>query len=404
MRIRSIHQFLYNFVYLSDDWGNKSAVQKAGNREMQVHGRDASLPKAGDPSLYDMQGTPILVLPCVVKEIDTMKTARDMRKPRLAIFAALAEYFEDIFREKAKEHHVNYKWFLLLFPGYLMYILVSSLVMYIYILIYEVPEDDFTAVNLTVSTQIYYLIFVLLRGRPILKKLYEERPLSEAPFYLRAYFLHSAVEFAYLQCFNRLVGDKNDDLSVSKEEQKLLRKAAKTIFWPTDTKMPWELKMPKLTFWQRVKNAFWLFIGFHDKLPLRWSEKEVLEDYKRLSPQDKAYLMSSLRHVIYVFNSEYFEVPRKNIPGLDTIELTAKDAAIGKQLETLYGPFGKGVLSIRDYFSLFPSVEHAYAAFYHVLRRTWEKMRLKDVRDGHSLVMAFLILAEGTYHPEKVTL
>jgi hypothetical protein len=333
-----------------------------------------------------------------------METTRDIRRPRPAIFAALTEYFEDIFREKAKEHYVNHKWFLLLFPGYLIYVLVSSLVMYIYLLIYEVPQDDFTDLGLTFYTQICYLIFILLRGRQILRKLYEERPLSEAPFYLRAYFLHSAAEFAYLQCLNQLVEDRDDDLRVSKEEQKLLRKATKTIFWPTDTKMPWELKMPKLTFWQRVKNAFWLFIGFHDKLPLRWNEKEVLENYRRLSPQDKIYLMSSLRHVIYVFNTEYFEVPRRNILGLDMTEWTAQDTAMDKWLEALYGPFGKGVLSISDYFSLFPSVEHAYAAFYHVLRRTWEKMRLQDVRAGHSLVMAFLILYRGSYRSKAVTL
>jgi len=349
-------------------------------------------------------GHSVVILPCGLKAIPVMETTRDIRKPRPAIFAALAEYFEDIFREKAKEHYVNHKWFLLLFPGYLIYVLVSSLVMYIYLLIYEVPQDDFTAVGMTVYTQIYYLIFILLRGRQILRKLYEERPLSEAPFYLRAYFLHSAVEFVYLQCLNQLVEDRDDDLRVSKEEQKLLRKATKTIFWPTETKMPWELKMPKLTFRQRVKNAFWLFIGFHDKLPLRWNEKEVLENYRRLSPQDKIYLMSSLRHVIYVFNTEYFEVPRRNILDLDTIELTAQDTAMDKWLEALYGSFGKGVLSISDYFSLFPSVEHAYAAFYHVLQRTWEKMRLQDVRAGHSLVMAFLILYRGSYRSKAVTL
>jgi hypothetical protein len=333
-----------------------------------------------------------------------METTRDMRKPTQAIFAALAEHFEDIFRKKAKEHYVNHKWFLLLFPGYLIYVLISSLIMYIYLLIYGVHKDDFTDVSLTVSTQMYYLTFILLRGRQILRKLYKELPLSKAPFYLRAYFLHSAVEFAYLQCLNRLVEDRDDELRISKEEKKLLRKATKTIFWPTDTKMPWEVKMPKLTFWQRFKNAFWRFIGFYDKLPLRWDEKEVLEEYRRLSPQDKIYLMSSLRHVIYVFNSEYFEVPRRNILGLDTMESTAQDTVMDKQLDTLYGSFGKGVLSISDYFSLFPSVEHAYAAFYHVLRRAWEKMCLKHVRDGHSLVMAFLILQRGSYRPREVIL
>jgi len=333
-----------------------------------------------------------------------MRTTRDVRQPSQAIFATLAEYLEDIFREKAKEHYVNYKWFLLLFPGYLIYVMISSLIMYIYLLIYGVPKDDFTDVSLTVSTQMYYLTFILLRGREILKKMYKEQPLSEAPFYLRAYFLHSAVEFAYLQCLNRLVEDREDELRVSKEEKKLLRNATKTIFWPIDTKMPWELKMPKLTFWQRFKNAFWRFIGFRDKLPLRWNEKEVLEDYRRLSPQDKLYLMSSLRHVIYVFNNEYFEVPRRNILGLDTTEWTAQDTAMDKRLVALYGPFSKGVLSISDYFTLFPSVDHAYAAFHHVLRRTWERMRLQYVRDGHSLVMAFLILLRGSYQSKEVTL
>jgi hypothetical protein len=333
-----------------------------------------------------------------------METTRDMLKPKSAVFSALAEYLEDIFREKAKEHHVNYKWFLLLFPGYFIYVLVSSFVLYVYLLIYEVPEDDFEPLALTVYSQIYYLIFILLGGRQVLRKLYKERPLSEAPFYLRAYFLHSAVEFAYLKCLNQLVADEGDELRVSKEERKLLRKATKSIFWPTDIKMPWQLKMPKLTFWQRVKNAFWVFINFDDKLPLRWKEKEVLEDYKRLSSQDKIYLMSSLRHVIYVFNSEYFEVPRRNILNMDTTKLTAQDSDMDKHLEALYGSFGKGVLSISDYFSLFPSVEHAYAAFYHVLRRTWEKMRLQDVRAGHSLVMAFLILYRGSYRPKKVIL
>jgi len=198
------------------------------------------------------------------------------------------------------------------------------------------------------------------------------------------------------------VKDKDDELRVSKEEKKLLRKATKAIFWPIDNKMPWEVNLPKPALWQIIKNAFWVFIGFHDKLPLRWSEKEVLDDYRRLSPQDKVYLMSSLRHVIYIFNSEYFEVPRRKIFGFDTTDLTTKDSDRDKQLEVLYGSFSKGVLSISDYFFLFPSVEHAYAAFYHVLRRTWEKMRIRDVRSGHSLVMAFLILQRGSYHPKEL--
>jgi hypothetical protein len=92
-------------------------------------------------------------------------------------------------------------------------------------------------------------------------------------------------------------------LRVGKEKRKLLRKATKAVFWPTDTKMPWRIKMPKLTFCKRIKNVFWLLIGFRDKLPQRWVEKGILEDYISLSLQDKIYLMNSLRHVIYVFNS-----------------------------------------------------------------------------------------------------
>jgi hypothetical protein len=138
-------------------------------------------------------------------------------------------------------------------------------------------------------------------------------------------------------------------------------------------------------------------------LPLRWSEEEVLNDYKRLSAQDKIYLMSSLRHVIAIFNTDYFEIPRKEIFSMDTRALTEEKYG-DRELSRLYGSFGKGVLSISDYFSIFPSVEHAYAAFYHVLRRTWAKMRIQDVRAGHSVVMAFLMLIEGSYHPEKVTI
>jgi hypothetical protein len=216
--------------------------------------------------------------------------------------------------------------------------------------------------------------------------------------------LHSAVEFAYLRCFNSFItlGDLDEGL-VNNEKRKLLRKAARAPFWPSEVKEPWKLRMPKLTLWQKVKNAFYAFADTFAPLPLRWSEDEVLNDYKRLSAQDKIYLMSSLRHVIVVLNIDYFELPRREIFSMDTRALT-KEGYGDRELRELYGPFGKGVFSISDYFSLFPSVEHAYAAFYHVLRQTWEKMRIQDVRDGHSVVMAFLMLAEGTYHPEKVTL
>jgi len=53
--------------------------------------------------------------------------------------------------QKAKEHYVNYRWFLLLLPDYIIYVLVSSLVMYIYLLIYNVHDDDFIDVSLIVS-------------------------------------------------------------------------------------------------------------------------------------------------------------------------------------------------------------------------------------------------------------
>jgi hypothetical protein len=182
-----------------------------------------------------------------------------------------------------------------------------------------------------------------------------------------------------------------------------MRKAARAPFWPSEVKEPWELRMPKLTLRQKVKNAFYAFVDVEAPLPLRWSEEEVLSDYKRLSAQDKIYLMSSLRHVIAILNTSYFETPRKEIFSMDTRALTEEKYG-DRELRKLYGPFGKGVLSISDYFSLFPSVEHAYAAFYHVLQRTWAKMRLQDVCAGHSVVMAFLMLTEGSYHPEKVTI
>ena len=237
-----------------------------------------------------------------------------------------------------------------------------------------------------------------------LKKKYKERSLNDAPFYLRAYFLHSAVEFAYLRCFNSLVTLNDLDKGrVRKEKRKLLCEAARAPFWPTEIKKPWELRMPKPTLWQKVKNAFYEIVDVNGPLPLRWSEDEVLNDYKRLSAQDKICLMNSLRHVIAIFNTDYFETPRKEIFSMDTKYLT-KDKYGDRELRRLYCPFGKGVLSIGDYFSLFPSVEHAYAAFYHVLQRTWEKMRLQDVCAGHSVVMAFLMLTEGSYHPEKVTI
>jgi hypothetical protein len=249
-----------------------------------------------------------------------------------------------------------------------------------------------------------YFGLIFLGGTALFSRTYNNRSLTEVPFYLRAYFLHSAVEFAYLRCFNNLVtvGDL-DEGRVNKEKRKLMRKAARAPFWPSEVKEPWELRMPKLTLWQKVKNAFYAFVDVYAPLPLRWSEDEVLNDYKRLSAQDKIYLMSSLRHVIAVLNSDYFELPRREIFSMDTKSLTEEKYG-DRELRKLYGPFGKGVLSISDYFSLFPSVEHAYAAFYHVLRRTWEKMRLQDVCAGHSVVMAFLMLIEGTYHPEKVTI
>jgi len=75
-----------------------------------------------------------------------------------------------------------------------------------------------------------------------------------------------------------------------------------------------------------------------------------------------------------------------------------------KELRKLYGQFGRGLFSISAYFSLFPSVEHAYAAFYHVLRRTWEQIPIQDIHNGYSPIMTFLILTEGTCRPEKVTL
>jgi hypothetical protein len=118
--------------------------------------------------------------------------------------------------------------------------------------------------------------------------MYKNCSLMETPFYLRAYFLHSAVEFAYLICFNSLVTLEDlDEGRVKKEKRGLLCKAARAPFWPSEVKEPWELRMPKPTLWQKVKNAFYAFVDTLGPLPLRWREEEVLNDYKRLSAQDK---------------------------------------------------------------------------------------------------------------------
>jgi hypothetical protein len=265
---------------------------------------------------------------------------------------------------------------------------------------------DSEVLSLLLALSLGYIAFIMLMGKNAFRQTYKERSLNDAPFYLRAYFLHSAVELAYLRRFNSFLTLKDLDLNerrVKKEKRELLCKAAQAPFWPAEVKKPWELRMPKPTLWQKVKNAFYAFVDMHWPLPLRWSEEEVLSDYKRLSAQDKIYLMSSLRHVIAIFNASYFEIPRKEIFSMDTRALTEEKYG-DRELRRLYGPFGKGVLSISDYFSLFPSVEHAYAAFYHVLQRTWAKMRIQDVCAGHSAVMSFLMLTEGSYHPEKVTI
>jgi hypothetical protein len=333
-----------------------------------------------------------------------METTRNVREQRAALYAALVAYLEKLFLEKDRMHYASRRWWRAILIQYPKLAIIVSLIAATYAVLQSNPKYSATVTIILAVLSIAYFMFIFLGGAALFSRTYNNRSLTEMPFYLRAYFLHSAVEFAYLRCFNNLVtlGDL-DEGRVNKEKRKLLRKAARAPFWPSEVKEPWELRMPKLTLRQKVKNAFDAFVDVYAPLPLRWSEKEVLNDYKRLSAQDKIYLMSSLRHVIAILNTDYFEIPRKEIFSMDIRALTEEKYG-DRELRRLYGPFGKGVFSISDYFSLFPSVEHAYAAFYHVLRRTWEKMRIQDVCAGYSAVMAFLMLTEGTYHPEKVTI
>jgi len=351
-------------------------------------------------------GHSVVILPCGLKAIPVMETTRDVREQRAALYAALVAYLEKLFLEKDKTHYESKRWWRAILIKLPKLSIIISLIAATYSMLQPNPRYGATVIIILSVLPIAYFMFIFLGGSALFSRTYKNRSLTEAPFYLRAYFLHSAVEFAYLRCFNSFLTLKDLDLNerrVNKEKRKLLCRAAQAPFWPSEVKEPWELRMPKPTLWQKVKNAFYAFVDMHGPLPLRWSEEEVLSDYKRLSAQDKIYLMSSLRHVIAILNTDYFEIPRKEIFSMDTRALTEEKYG-DRELRRLYGPFGKGVFSISDYFSLFPSVEHAYAAFYHVLRRTWEKMRIQDVCAGHSVVMAFLMLTEGSYHPEKVTI
>jgi hypothetical protein len=351
-------------------------------------------------------GHSVVILPCGLKAIPVMETTRDVREQRAALYAALVAYLEKLFLEKDRTHYESKKWWRAILIGYPNFAIASILVLAIYFMFRRSSVYAPDVLTLLLALSLGYIVFIMSMGKNAFRQKYKERSLNDAPFYLRAYFLHSAVEFAYLRCFNSFLTLKDLDLDerrVKKEKRELLCKAAQAPFWPAEVKKPWELRMPKPTLWQKVKNAFYAFVEMHSPLPLRWSEEEVLNDYKRLSAQDKIYLMSSLRHVIAIFNSSYFEIPRKEIFSMDTRALT-EDKYGDHVLRRLYDPFGKGVLSIGDYFSLFPSVEHAYAAFYHVLQRTWEKMRIQDVCAGYSAAMAFLMLTKGSYHPEKVTI
>jgi hypothetical protein len=322
------------------------------------------------------------------------------------LYAALLAYLEKLFLEKDRMHYASRRWWRAILIQYPKLAIIVSLIAATYSMFQPNPKYGATIAIILSILPLAYFGLIFLGGSALFSRTYKNRSLTEAPFYLRAYFLHSAVEFAYLRCFNSFLTLKDLDLNerrVNKEKRKLLRKAARAPFWPSEVKEPWELRMPKLTLRQKVKNAFYAFVDVYAPLPLRWSEAEVLNDYKRLSAQDKIYLMSSLRHVIAIFNAGYFEIPRREIFSMDTRALTEEKYG-DRELRRLYGHFGKGLLSISDYFSLFPSVEHAYAAFYHVLQRTWAKMRLQDVCAGYSAAMAFLLLREGSYHPERATI
>jgi hypothetical protein len=335
-----------------------------------------------------------------------MRITQGTQGKRLALYAALATYIEKLFLEKYKTHYLSKGWWQSTLIVYAKLLVAILLLFTIYLTLRANPKYDSTVLKILFTLPVTYIAFTILIGKNRFGQTYKSKALSDAPFYLRAYFLHSAVELAYLTRFNSLLTLSDLDLNekrVKKGKRRLLCKAARAPFWPIAGKKPWEVRMPKPTLWQRIKNAFYKFVDMHTPLPLRWSEEEVLNDYRHLSAQDKIYLMSSLRYVIAIFNTGYFEIPRRRIFSMDTTEFTEERYG-DHVLRRLYGPFGKGVLSISDYFSLFPSIEHAYAAFYHVLQRTWEKMPIHDICAGYSVAMAFLILTEGNCHSEEATI
>jgi hypothetical protein len=334
-----------------------------------------------------------------------MKGMRSMQEQRVVLYAALLTYLEELFIEKDRTHYASKRWWRAILLGYPMLSAIAILLFYLYyFMLRKNSEYDLYIMKVLLSIPVGYVVFMVLIGNSFFVKRYKERTLEDAPFYLRAYFLHSAVEFAYLRCINNLLSLKDlEEGRVKKEKRKLLCRAVRAPFWPTEAKKPWELRMSKPNLWQKVKNVFYEIVDANGPLPLRWSEEEVLNDYKRLPTQDKIYLMSSLRQVMAIFNADYFEHRRREIFSMSTIELTEEKNS-DRMLRKLYGPFGKGVLSISDYFSLFPSVEHAYAAFYHVLRQTWTKMHIRAICAGHSPVMALLILTDDNYHRTKATI
>jgi len=134
-----------------------------------------------------------------------METTRDVQEQRAALYAALVAYLEKLFLEKDRTHYASKRWWRAILIGYPKLAITVSFLVTIYLMLRTNSKYDFTVILLLVALTLAYFLFVMLIGQFVFSQMYKNRSLMETPFYLRAYFLHSAVEFAYLRCLNSLV-------------------------------------------------------------------------------------------------------------------------------------------------------------------------------------------------------
>ena len=178
-------------------------------------------------------GRSVVIIPCGLKAIPVMETTRDVRERRAALYAALVAYLEKIFLEKDRTHYESKRWWRAILIGYPKFSVASILVLTSYFTFRKNSVYGSEILSLLLALTLGYIAFIMLMGKNAFRQKYKERSLNDAPFYLRAYFLHSAVEFAYLRCFNSFLTLKDLDLDerrVNKEKRELLCKAARAPF------------------------------------------------------------------------------------------------------------------------------------------------------------------------------